>query len=132
MKSEREKPCLCPEKAGIEVTKIDRWGRSWQGLTDGHPARGGKMELKTSEEWQRLCKIEVLDPDGWDRKNFQFSWHEKIFPEQSLKKDLAHRLVLFREILLNQALICGLIGAQWRIAKKDHLVEKIDHGEGNI
>lgn len=38
------------------------------------------MELKTSQEWQELyLEIRVLDPDGWDRTNFQYSWFgEKI------------------------------------------------------
>lgn len=35
---------------------------------------------KTSQEWQELYpEIKVLDPDGWDRTNFQYSWYkEKI------------------------------------------------------
>jgi hypothetical protein len=42
-----------------------------------------KNDLKTSEEWQKLCNIQVLDPDGWDRKNYQFSWfEEKITREE--------------------------------------------------
>lgn len=37
-----------------------------------------KIELKTSEEWQeQYPDIKVLDPDGWDRKNFKFSWYEE-------------------------------------------------------
>lgn len=38
-----------------------------------------EQEKKTSEEWQKeLWKsIVVYDPDGWDRKNYDFSWHEE-------------------------------------------------------
>jgi hypothetical protein len=38
------------------------------------------MQLKTSEEWQKIAEdyIIVLDPDGWDRKNYQYSWHEEL------------------------------------------------------
>lgn len=33
---------------------------------------------KTSKEWQELYpEIKVLDPDGWDRSNFQYSWYEE-------------------------------------------------------
>lgn len=33
---------------------------------------------KTSKEWQeQFPEIVVLDPDGWDRTNFQYSWHEE-------------------------------------------------------
>jgi hypothetical protein len=35
-------------------------------------------ELKTSEEWQnQFTSTKVLDPDGWDRKNYQYSWFEE-------------------------------------------------------
>ena len=37
------------------------------------------MELKTSEEWikevSKFCT--VVDPDGWDRSNLKYSWHEE-------------------------------------------------------
>ena len=33
--------------------------------------------LRTSEEWAVQLGADVLDPDGWDRKNFIFSWHEE-------------------------------------------------------
>lgn len=37
--------------------------------------------LKTSEEWLELKfpDVRILDPDGWDRKNFDYSFNiEKI------------------------------------------------------
>lgn len=35
-------------------------------------------EFKTSDEWQKTNpNIIVLDPDGWDRANYQFSWFEE-------------------------------------------------------
>ena len=35
-------------------------------------------ELKTSQQWQEIFpKVKVLDPDGWDRTDFQFSWFEE-------------------------------------------------------
>lgn len=39
------------------------------------------LELKTSAEWLKTDKwsgYTVMDPDGWDRKNFKESWEEKI------------------------------------------------------
>ena len=43
------------------------------------------MELKTSEEWLNLVpqeyKLKILDPDGWDRSNFQFSFYEEKITE---------------------------------------------------
>lgn len=37
---------------------------------------------KTSKEWQQIhSEITVLDPDGWDRKNYDFSWSEELVTE---------------------------------------------------
>ena len=37
-----------------------------------------KEELKTSEEWQKqFTNTKVIDPDGWDRKNYHYSWFEE-------------------------------------------------------
>ena len=34
--------------------------------------------LRTSEEWQeKHPHPQILDHDGWDRKNFQYSWYEE-------------------------------------------------------
>lgn len=33
---------------------------------------------KTFEEWQSIFPYpKVLDPDGWDRKNYDYSWKEE-------------------------------------------------------
>jgi hypothetical protein len=44
------------------------------------------IELKTSGEWQRVCKITVIDPDGWDRKDFQYSWYEEKITREEFEK----------------------------------------------
>ena len=34
---------------------------------------------KTSAQWQSLYPYpKVLDPDGWDRKNYDYSWNEEL------------------------------------------------------
>lgn len=40
--------------------------------------------LKTSEEWNKEANgcVRVMDPDGWDRSNFQFSWYEEKISKQ--------------------------------------------------
>jgi len=39
------------------------------------------MELKTSKEWfdsvKDEMKLQILDPDGWDRSNFNYSFYEE-------------------------------------------------------
>jgi len=43
--------------------------------------------LKTSEEWQaKKSDILILDPDGWDRSNFQYSWYEEKITEKEFDK----------------------------------------------
>lgn len=41
------------------------------------------QELKTSAKWQELFPYpKVLDPDGWDRRNFIFSWNEELISKK--------------------------------------------------
>ena len=39
-------------------------------------------ELKTSEEWYPILYPEkeliIYDPDGWDRKNWTYSWFQEL------------------------------------------------------
>ena len=42
---------------------------------------------KTSEEWQKLYPdIIVYDPDGWDRKNWEYSWHVELITKEEYDK----------------------------------------------
>ncbi len=36
---------------------------------------------RTSGEWATFFDVIVLDPDGWDRTNFDESWNELISEE---------------------------------------------------
>jgi hypothetical protein len=52
---------------------------------------------KTSAEWNKFYDYLVLDPDGWDRKNFRRSWYkEKItneeFMDRAMKSTISKRL----------------------------------------
>lgn len=52
--------------------------------------------LKTSEEWQKLCTIEVYDPDGWDRKgDFDYSWYKEKITREEFKDRLYQSTCLF-------------------------------------
>jgi len=43
----------------------------------------GKDTRRTSAEWQRLKpNVIVLDPDGWDRTDYQYSWYEELVTER--------------------------------------------------
>lgn len=47
--------------------------------------------LRTSEDWQKLVQavypdFVIMDPDGWDRKNYQYSWHEELITQEEFEK----------------------------------------------
>jgi hypothetical protein len=45
--------------------------------------------IKTPDEWLKMddySDITILDPDGWDRNNFDESWNEKITEEEFNRK----------------------------------------------
>lgn len=43
---------------------------------------------KTSAEWQKDCEYIVMDPDGWDRTNYDYSWNQEEITEQEFDKRL--------------------------------------------
>ena len=47
-------------------------------------------ELKTSQEWYESIPKEygfvIYDPDGWDRTNYQYSFHEELITKEEFKK----------------------------------------------
>lgn len=49
-------------------------------------------ELKTSDIWEKelltIDKSYVYDPDGWDRKNYQYSWFEELISKEEFCKRL--------------------------------------------
>lgn len=52
--------------------------------------------VKTSEEWAKeYDRAEVLDPDGWDRANFYYSWfEEKITFEEFEQRVMASTCII--------------------------------------
>ena len=63
----------------------------------------GEVEMKrTSAEWQKLKPYpEVYDPDGWDRANFQYSWHEELvtegeYEQRTMRSTCMHRVSDFK------------------------------------
>ena len=45
-------------------------------------------QYKTSEEWEKLDEsgVVVLDPDGWDRSNYQFSYYEEKITHEEYER----------------------------------------------
>ncbi len=58
-------------------------------------------ELRTSEEWQKLKpNIQILDPDGWDRQNFEYSWHEERISEAEYDRRVMMSTVGMKPIMM--------------------------------
>lgn len=54
-------------------------------------------ELRTSHEWQVVhYNKKVTDPDGWDRKDLQYSWYEELITEEEYKKRVAESTCMQR------------------------------------
>lgn len=52
------------------------------------------QELRTSEEWSNTRQdVIVMDPDGWDRRNFQFSWFEEKITSSEFQRRLMRSTV---------------------------------------
>ena len=54
-------------------------------------------ELKTADEWLQHSDFKhvcLMDPDGWDRKNFDESWAEKI-TRSEFEERLMHSTVIY-------------------------------------
>jgi hypothetical protein len=44
----------------------------------------------TSQEWYTILypnkEVRIMDPDGWDRSNYQYSWYEELIIESEFHK----------------------------------------------
>jgi len=57
------------------------------------------MKMKTSEKWAKILLLDgemIIDPDGWDRENFQYSFFEELISEEEFcRRMLFSTVVLF-------------------------------------
>lgn len=53
------------------------------------------IEFKTSKEWYENCTIEILDHDGWDRKNFEYSWCQEMITKKEFERRLMYSTIKF-------------------------------------
>lgn len=47
--------------------------------------------MKPSQQWYEELQalypdFIVMDPDGWDRRNYQYSWHEELITNEEFEK----------------------------------------------
>lgn len=54
-------------------------------------------EVKTSAEWQELYPHpKVLDPDGWDRKNYEYSWYQETINIKEYARRVRHSTCMYK------------------------------------
>ena len=51
--------------------------------------------LKTSDEWSKSTNHTILDPDGWDRTNCQYSFYEELITESEFYSRLYRSTLKF-------------------------------------
>lgn len=59
-------------------------------------------DLKTSEEWSKLSTVQIYDPDGWDRTNYQFSWHEELITREEFEKRMCSSTCMFTKPIFDK------------------------------
>ncbi len=55
--------------------------------------------MRTSAEWNRDDNVEILDPDGWDRKNYYYSWNTELIDIVEYRKRVIRSTCLWRNEL---------------------------------
>jgi len=63
--------------------------------------------MKTSKEWFNLLSkpenIVIFDPDGWDRKNFDYSFNEELITKAEYFKRLARSTLEWRHLATKES-----------------------------
>lgn len=87
----------------INPTKINQQRQIRNGVYKKSPHKAGDAEififeewkLKTSKEWVEDCKdfVTILDPDGWDRKNYDFSFNQELITKEEFKQRVTYSTV---------------------------------------
>lgn len=51
---------------------------------------------KTSEKWLEESEWVIVDPDGWDRKDFGYSFYMEHITEEEFENRMAHSSIVPR------------------------------------
>lgn len=52
--------------------------------------------LKTSQAWAKELKVAIMDPDGWDRTNFNFSYYQEMITDEEFDRRMSKSTVLMK------------------------------------
>ena len=61
---------------------------------------------KTSKEWEseipKKYKVQILDPDGWDRKNFDYSFNQELITKDEFNMRLMFSTISCHKSFFNE------------------------------
>lgn len=57
-----------------------------------------KHDVLTSKQWADKKGITVLDPDGWDRQNFEYSYYEELINEAEFDKRCHYSTTMVKRV----------------------------------
>lgn len=49
---------------------------------------------RTSKDWNKIHQVLIMDPDGWDRTNFEYSFNEELITEQEFNKRIMNSTII--------------------------------------
>ena len=88
-----------PSNGAIEAYIVGSGEMFWGGTNNAYDQRKlivtevefiYEEDVKTSVEWEKIANEEyglvIMDPDGWDRTNFNYSFREELITEAEFKK----------------------------------------------
>jgi len=52
---------------------------------------------QTSNKWAEKADYIILDPDGWDRKNYEYSWYQEEITEEEFNKRLSKSSLIMKK-----------------------------------
>lgn len=58
--------------------------------------KGEQNIKKTSQQWNEEDKYTIIDPDGWDRLNYEYSFFEEQITKEEYTKRLHKSTCMFR------------------------------------
>lgn len=56
-------------------------------------------ELRTSEQWMKyeeFAGTSIMDPDGWDRRNFEYSYYEELITCDEMHRRISQSTIKLR------------------------------------
>ena len=104
--SRRELFCLCLHESENNLPRTKRCRRPCRAHDlileelDDNPMETPTQDLRTSQAWYELIpeehKLVIMNPDGWDRTNYDYSFHEELITKAEFVRRLSYSTTMSR------------------------------------